>query len=185
MTDSLGDESIILGSPTRVTAHCPRISTREFARIFCAATRWKPKMPPAESVANASRSRTRSSAGLLTSATSVSRSTTSQRNAERPGRTISIPNAEDRALKRAVLQVVQPFVDPWFLNRSLGFRNPGRSRDQCLALAGALAQKQGLWTWVAEDLRNAFDNVPVGRLIDALRCQILAEDMVQLILKQA
>ena len=44
-----------------------------------------------------------------------------------------------------------------------------------------IATTTGNWTWLAEDLSNAFDNVPHDRLIDVLRRQIPTDDFLALI----
>jgi hypothetical protein len=95
-------------------------------------------------------------------------------------RTLSIANAEDRVVERALLLIVQPVLDPRFAPTSFGYR-PKRGREDALAMAEALARASGLWAWVAEDIRDAFDHVPLGRLLDVVRRQLPAADIQALI----
>jgi retron-type reverse transcriptase len=83
-------------------------------------------------------------------------------------RALSIPSVIDRVVQRAVVQVVQPFVDPHLGDGCLGFR-PGLGINEALALAERLAVGGDRWAWLAEDLKNAFDCVPQQRLLDVLR----------------
>lgn len=98
-------------------------------------------------------------------------------NGKRP---LRIQNVEDRVVQRAIIQVVQPFVDPRFSDRSYGYR-PGRTREQALATAYSLAPERPVW--IAEDARNAFEHVPHGRLLDVLRRLVPAENTISLIQK--
>src|SRR5205085_1843950 len=95
-------------------------------------------------------------------------------------RTLTIPDSADRVAERAVVQVVQPILDPLFLDTSLGYR-PGKGRLDALALARHLARKRGLRVWIAEDLKDAFDLVPQRRLLDVLRHYLPAEPVVRLV----
>jgi retron-type reverse transcriptase len=93
-------------------------------------------------------------------------------------RTLRIQDVEDRVVQRAVVQVAQPYLDPILVDASLGYR-PGRRREHALAMAEALAA--GRWVWVTEDIRDAFDNVPLGRLMDALRVYLPAAGVLKLV----
>ena len=76
--------------------------------------------------------------------------------------------------------MVQPFLDPTFAPASFGYR-PGMGRENALAYAEAMAEMTGSWVWVLEDVKDAFDNVPLGRLLDIVRKRLAAEDIVELI----
>lgn len=95
-------------------------------------------------------------------------------------RTLTIPDAADRVVERAVVQILQPVLDPLFLDTALGYR-PGKGRLDALALVKHLARHKGLWAWIVEDLRDAFDQVPQRRLLDALRHHLPAEPVVRLV----
>ena len=90
-------------------------------------------------------------------------------------RTLSIPDYADRAVERAVVQIL-----PLFLDTSLGYR-PGKGRAHALALAEHLARTGDRWVWIAEDLATAFDLVPQRRLIDVVRHYLPAEGVVRLV----
>jgi hypothetical protein len=95
-------------------------------------------------------------------------------------RTLVIQDVQDRAVQRAILQVFQPFVDPRFLDTSFGSR-PGLGREHALAKVATLAEVEGRWTWVAEDIRDAFDQVPLNRLLDVVRTHAPADDFLSLV----
>jgi hypothetical protein len=95
-------------------------------------------------------------------------------------RTLIIQDLQDRAVQRAILQVLQPFVDPRFLDTSFGSR-PGLGREHALARAAALAEVEGSWTWVAEDIQDAFNQVPLNRLLDVVRTHAPADDFMSLV----
>ena len=95
-------------------------------------------------------------------------------------RTIQVQNLDDRIVQRGILQILQPYLDPKFAATSFGYR-PGKGREHALALAEALAIKHRSWTWRAEDIQDAFDNVPVKRLLEIIKRQVPADDLLTLI----
>ncbi|HJS42879.1 MAG TPA: group II intron reverse transcriptase/maturase [Gemmatimonadales bacterium] len=72
-------------------------------------------------------------------------------------RTLGIPTVLDRLIQQAVLQVLQPIVDPTFSDGSFGFR-PGRSAHDAVRRArGYIAAG---FRWVVDlDLEKFFDRV--------------------------
>ncbi|MGE0760105.1 MAG: reverse transcriptase domain-containing protein [Pirellulaceae bacterium] len=95
-------------------------------------------------------------------------------------RTIQLANIEDRVVQRAVAQIVQPLVDPFFDAFSFGAR-PHRSDWQAKATARHLTNVEGRAMWIVEDIRDAFDNVPQKRLLEVLRSRLPADDFQQLV----
>ena len=79
-------------------------------------------------------------------------------------RPIVLMDGADRIVQKAILLVLRPVFDPRFDPRSFAFR-VGRSREQAIAVARALA-RGGRPVWLTHDLKDAFGNVPVGRLLD-------------------
>jgi group II intron reverse transcriptase/maturase len=72
-------------------------------------------------------------------------------------RQLGIPTVLDRLIQQAVLQVLQPRIDPTFSDRSHGFR-PGRSAHGAIREARSIIQ--GGKTWVVDiDLEKFFDRV--------------------------
>jgi group II intron reverse transcriptase/maturase len=72
-------------------------------------------------------------------------------------RQLGIPTVLDRFIQQAVLQVLQPRIDPTFSEHSYGFR-PGRSAHQ--AVCQAQREVQGGRRWVVDvDLEKFFDRV--------------------------
>lgn len=95
-------------------------------------------------------------------------------------RTLRIRNVQDRVVERAVLQAIQPFLDPGLAAGSFGGR-PGRGREDALAHAGAIAELTGRWCLVLDDVKDAFDHVPLGRLLEVVKSRLRADDIVDLI----
>jgi retron-type reverse transcriptase len=102
------------------------------------------------------------------------------KGAGRGFRTLRLRNIEDRVIERAVVQVVQPLIDPRFRDCSYGFR-PRRGRLHALARAERLTLSEGRNIWLAQDLKDAFENVPLKRLLDLVRKYLLAPDLTTLI----
>lgn len=82
-------------------------------------------------------------------------------------RWIHVPDLIDRVVQRAIVQAVQPLLDAMFDPRSFGYRR-GVSRFNALAVAERYAAG-GRTVWLAEDLKNAFDSVPVERSLRVFR----------------
>jgi len=61
-------------------------------------------------------------------------------------RTLGIPTVLDRLIRQALLQVLQPLVEPTFSASSYGFR-PGRSAHQAVRAAKGYVQEGRTWTW--------------------------------------
>ena len=95
-------------------------------------------------------------------------------------RTLLIPTAIDRMVQRSIVQTIQPFLDPMFDDDSFGFR-PGKDRLDALARAEQLTCGDGLWVWISEDIKNAFDQVPLSRLLDVAKRVLPDEGIVRLI----
>jgi retron-type reverse transcriptase len=83
-------------------------------------------------------------------------------------RELTIQSVEDRVVQRAVVEIVQPLLDPLFDSRSFGFR-PKKGPLRALATAERLHTDRGLGVWVSADIRNAFPSVPLDRLAAVLR----------------
>ena len=86
-------------------------------------------------------------------------------------RKLGVPTVLDRFIQQAVLQVLQPEIDPTFSPHSYGFR-PGRSAHQ--AVAAAQAHLASGYRWVVDlDLEKFFDRVNhdllMGRLAQYVR----------------
>ena len=72
-------------------------------------------------------------------------------------RLLGIPTVLDRFIQQAVLQVLQPRIDPTFSEHSYGFR-PGRSAHQAVCQAQRDVQSGRRWV-VDVDLEKFFDRV--------------------------
>lgn len=72
-------------------------------------------------------------------------------------RLLGIPTVVDRLVQQAILQVLQPILDPGFSGSSFGFR-PGRSAHDALSQAGKYVA-EGYGIVVDLDLEKFFDRV--------------------------
>ena len=81
-------------------------------------------------------------------------------------RQLGIPTVQDRLVQQALLQVLQPILDPAFSAHSYGFR-PNRSAHQAVAVAQAYIREG--YDWVVDlDLEAFFDHVNHDRLMSGL-----------------
>jgi RNA-directed DNA polymerase len=94
-------------------------------------------------------------------------------------RRLGIPTVLDRFIQQAVLQVLQPYLDPTFSERSYGFR-PGRSAHQAVARAQQYVRVG--YRWIVDfDLEKFFDRVNHDRLMAHLARRIPDRRMLKLI----
>jgi len=82
-------------------------------------------------------------------------------------RELGIPTVTDRLIQQALLQVLQPLLDPTFSEHSYGFR-PGRRAHDAILAAQSYVQS-GRRIVVDVDLEKFFDRVNHDILIDRLR----------------
>jgi RNA-directed DNA polymerase len=94
-------------------------------------------------------------------------------------RELGIPTVTDRLIQQALLQVLQPLLDPTFSEHSHGFR-PGRRAHDAVLAAQSFVQT-GRRVVVDVDLEKFFDRVNHGILIDRLRKRIDDAGMIRLI----
>ena len=92
-------------------------------------------------------------------------------------RELVVQSVQERVIHRAVVEVLQPLLDPLFDRRSFGYR-PKMGPLRALATAEHLYRECGLGVWVSVDVRNAFPNVPVPRLLDVVRKYIPDDDLI-------
>ncbi len=94
-------------------------------------------------------------------------------------RELGIPTVTDRLIQQALLQVLQPLIDPTFSEHSYGFR-PGRSAHQAVLAAQAHVQA-GYRTVVDVDLEKFFDRVNHDILMDRLAKRVADKRALRLI----
>lgn len=94
-------------------------------------------------------------------------------------RELGIPTVTDRLIQQALLQVLQPILDPTFSEHSYGFR-PGRRGHDAVLTAQAYVQK-GRRIVVDVDLEKFFDRVNHDILIDRLQKRIPDRGVIRLI----
>lgn len=93
-------------------------------------------------------------------------------------RELGIPTVTDRLIQQALLQILQPLIDPTFSEHSYGFR-PGR-RARGAVLAAQRYAQQGCHIVVDVDLSKFFDRVNHDILIDRLALQTFKRRVRQL-----
>jgi RNA-directed DNA polymerase len=94
-------------------------------------------------------------------------------------RELGIPTVTDRLIQQALLQVLQPILDPTFSQHSHGFR-PGRRAQDAVLAAQAYVQA-GRQVVVDVDLEKFFDRVNHDILIDRLNKRIGDAGVIRLI----
>lgn len=94
-------------------------------------------------------------------------------------RELGIPTVTDRLIQQALLQVLQPMLDPTFSEHSYGFRPGRRAHDAILAAQGYV--QSGRRIVVDVDLEKFFDRVNHDILIDRLRKCIDDAGVIRLI----
>ena len=94
-------------------------------------------------------------------------------------RELGIPTVLDRLIQQALLQVLQPLIDPTFSEHSHGFR-PGRRATDAVKAARAYVQS-GKRVVVDVDLAKFFDRVNHDILIERLKRRIEDAGVIRLI----
>ncbi len=94
-------------------------------------------------------------------------------------RELGIPTVTDRLIQQALLQVLQPLLDPTFSEHSYGFRPGRRAHDAVLAAHGYV--QSGRKIVVDVDLEKFFDRVNHDILMGRLRKRIDDAGILRLI----
>jgi RNA-directed DNA polymerase len=94
-------------------------------------------------------------------------------------RELGIPTVTDRLIQQALLQVLQPLLDPTFSEHSHGFRPGRRAHDAVLAAQSFI--DSGRRVVVDVDLEKFFDRVNHDILIDRLQKRIDDAGTIRLI----
>ena len=94
-------------------------------------------------------------------------------------RILGIPTVVDRLIQQALLQVLQPLIDPTFSEFSYGFR-PGRSAHDAVRKAHQYVQ-EGYQIVVDIDLEKFFDTINHDILMDRLAKRIADKAVLRLI----
>ena len=94
-------------------------------------------------------------------------------------RELGIPTVTDRLIQQALLQVLQPLIDPTFSKHSHGFR-PGRRAHDAVKAARSYVQS-GKRVVVDVDLEKFFDRVNHDILIDRLKRRVDDDAIIRLI----
>lgn len=94
-------------------------------------------------------------------------------------RTLGIPTVLDRLIQQALLQVLEPIVEPTFSASSYGFR-PGRSAHQAVRAAKHYVQSGRTWV-VDMDLEKFFDRVNHDILMSRVARHVDDERVLKLI----
>lgn len=89
---------------------------------------------------------------------------------DKPGsdekRVLKIGVLLDRVVGKALHEALQPIWETIYLPQSFGFR-PGRSPWQMLAAIMATMEAEDRWVLAVDDVRKAFDNVPIAQTLGA------------------
>jgi RNA-directed DNA polymerase len=94
-------------------------------------------------------------------------------------RALGIPTVRDRVIQQALLQVLEPMLDPTFSPHSYGFR-PGRSAHQAVLAARSYIEEG--YDWVVDvDLEKFFDRVNHDVLMNRLARRIGDKRLLRLV----
>lgn len=99
---------------------------------------------------------------------------------QRGTRRFALIDIEDRVVERAVIEVLQPLFESLLGRNVLGFR-VRTGGLHALALAEQQVLTESRYVLVVEDLANAFDHVPINRLLDVLSLYIPSDEVLQLL----
>jgi RNA-directed DNA polymerase len=94
-------------------------------------------------------------------------------------RELGIPTVLDRLIQQALLQVLQPIIDPGFSEHSYGFR-PGRRAQDAVLKAQSYVQS-GKRIVVDVDLEKFFDGVNHDILMDRFSKRVKDESIIRLV----
>jgi len=94
-------------------------------------------------------------------------------------RELGIPTVTDRLIQQALLQVLQPLIDPTFSEHSHGFRPGRRARDAVLSAQQHV--QDGYRIVVDVDLSKFFDRVNHDILIDRLSKRVNDTGVIRLV----
>ncbi len=94
-------------------------------------------------------------------------------------RQLGIPTVKDRLVQQAVMQILEPLLDPGFSESSYGFR-PGRSAHDALR-AGKVYVEEGRHTVVDIDLEKFFDRVNHDILMSRLARHVKDKRVLKLV----
>jgi retron-type reverse transcriptase len=92
-------------------------------------------------------------------------------------RTLALPCIHDRVVQRAVVEVLQPYLDPLFDDHSFGYR-PRRGALSALAHAWHYFHEEKRTIWVTADLRDAFGRVELSRLLQIVKHYTFSDELV-------
>ena len=94
-------------------------------------------------------------------------------------RPLGIPTVRDRAVQRAVLNVIEPILDHQFHERSFGFRHGVGAPDALRIVEQKL--QEGYVYVVDADLKGYFDTIPKDRLLALVQEHISDSRMLKLL----
>jgi RNA-directed DNA polymerase len=95
-------------------------------------------------------------------------------------RELHIPTVVDRVVSSAVTEYLTPLIDPQFSPRSFGFR-PRRGIRSLLVELERLVLSEGLVVLAQDDIRQAFDNVPINLALECFARHVSDADLLNLV----
>lgn len=97
-------------------------------------------------------------------------------------REICLLNLDDRIVLRGIKQVLEPLIEPEFMDCSYGFR-PNRSGSQMVGRACEIAIESDRMFWIKADIKNAFPSVPPNAVIELIRQRVDSQPLNDLLWK--
>jgi RNA-directed DNA polymerase len=94
-------------------------------------------------------------------------------------RPLGVPTVENRVVQTAIRNVIEPIFEHIFAEHSYGFR-PGRGAKDALRRVDQLLKAGRVWV-VDADIKGYFDNIPQGKLLEAVAEHISDGKLLELL----
>ena len=94
-------------------------------------------------------------------------------------RPLGVPTVENRVVQTAIRNVIEPIFEHSFAEHSYGFR-PGRGAKDALRRVDQLLKAEKVWV-VDADIKGYFDNIPQGKLLEAVAEHISDGKLLELL----
>lgn len=94
-------------------------------------------------------------------------------------RPLGVPTVENRVVQTAIRNVIEPIFEHIFAEHSYGFR-PGRGAKDALRRVDWLLKAGKVWV-VDADIKGYFDNIPQGKLLEAVAEHISDGKLLELL----
>ena len=95
-------------------------------------------------------------------------------------RVLGLPTVRDKVVQQAVKLLIEPLVEPQFLDISYGYR-PNKSAVKAAQRVRHFIMAEKKYWLVVGDIDNFFDNIPHKPLLETLRSYVLSDKIMDLL----